>query len=103
MKSQVGSSEIVFLLNLLRGPSALACAGTAPPTYGRVVVVSTGVCNKFARIIMWAEAGTLRIVSEGKLEQAHAGKAELFSKRFYLGSNHTKVFGNEWKFFQFRL
>src|SRR5258706_4945069 len=103
LKSQVCPGEVVLLADIFCGSSALADARTAPPSNRRVVVVSTRVRHKFARIIVRTEARPLWIASEGKLKEAHAGEAKLLAKCFYFGSNHTKVFSNEWKFFQFSL
>src|ERR1700687_825602 len=96
LKAQVGPGEIAFPPNVFCGPSALSNPRTGPPTNGRIIVVSARVRHQFARIIMRAEAGSLRIVSESKLEQAHAWESKLLAKAFHFWSDHTQIFRNKW-------
>ncbi len=103
LKPEVGASEISFLADVFCCASALAYSRTGPPSNRSVVIVSTRVSHKFARIIVRAEGWSLWIVSEGKLEQAHAGETKLLAKSFYFGSDYTEVFSNERQLFQFSL
>ena len=65
--------------------------------------MSARVRNQFTRIVVGTEAGTLRILSEGKLQKAHSWKPKSIAKRLYTWSNHTEILSNKWQFFQFSL
>ena len=61
--------------------------------------MSARVSDEFANIVVRAKAGPLRVVSESKLEQAHAGKTKLLAKAFYFRSNHTEILSDEGQLF----
>ena len=90
-------------MNVFRGSRALAYAGTVPPANRGVIVVTAGVGSKFARIVMWTEAGSLGIVSKRKLQQAHSRETEFLAQPFYPpginGTSPGPLFGEQQSLF----
>src|SRR4029077_9542947 len=99
LKAQVCSSEFVLFANVFGGAGAFSDPRTRPPSHRGVIVVSAGVGDEFANIVVRAKAGPLRVVSKSKLEQAHAGKTKLLAKTFYFRGNHTEILSDEGQLF----
>ncbi len=57
--------------------------------------MGAGIGDEVMLVVVRLEFGSLRIGTEGKLQDRHAGKSELLAQRFDIGSDHAKIFGDD--------
>src|SRR5437016_5523380 len=51
-------------------------------------------------MVVVRQIDVVRIAAKGKLQDAHAGKAEVVAQLFDIRRNHPEVLGNDWQFAQ---
>ena len=96
---QVLHAKLSLPLDLLKRARGAFTGNTRKPARGRIVIVSAGVDNHIAMIVV-RQVVILRITAECKLQNAHAGKTTIVSQSFNIRSDHAQVFSDDWQLTQ---
>src|SRR5260370_8020069 len=92
MGVEIWKREGMFVAHIVESARAVAGARTRPPAQRRVIVMSTGVGDQVATVVMRTKRWTLRIGAERELQQTHAGQTELQPQFLHRRSNDAQIF-----------